>query len=377
MSRFLISCGGTGGHLSPGIALAEGLVDRGHAVRILVSRKRVDARLIEKYANLEFDSIPGAGFSLRPSELARFLSQQALGFLKSVRLMRRFRPDAVVGFGGFTSAAFIAAGAMTGIPVVLHEANRIPGRAIRLMGRFARRVYLPAGVRLSSLSRNVVREAGLPVRREFKREDAREARLQLGLEESRPVVAVLGGSQGATALNDWARCELGVLGADGVQVYCVTGLGKGAPERIEIVSAAGDRVRHVFAPFCDRMATLLSATDLVVSRAGAGTLAELVRIGTPAVLIPFPFAADNHQDANADYFLQQGCGEVVSQDRLHTLTERVRSLLTTDGRRALFRSNLERLDRVDPLPSMITDLEEIVHRDKRGATLLPGTLGLA
>ncbi|MBP7142152.1 MAG: UDP-N-acetylglucosamine--N-acetylmuramyl-(pentapeptide) pyrophosphoryl-undecaprenol N-acetylglucosamine transferase [Opitutaceae bacterium] len=377
MSRFLISCGGTGGHLAPGIALAEGLIARGHRVRLLISRKKVDARLIEKYANMEFEPVPGTGFSWRPVELVRFLWQQSLGFLKSLRLVRHFKPDAVIGFGGFTSAAFIAAGAFTGLPVVLHEANRVPGRAIRLMGRFARRVYLPPGVTLPTMSVDAVREAALPVRREFRREAVGDARRLLGLEESRPVVVVLGGSQGAAPLNDWARRALGTLTADGIQVYCVTGQGKGSAERIEMASAAGERVRHVFVPFSDQMATLLSAADLVVSRAGAGTLAELMRIGTPAVLVPYPFAADNHQEANADYFAGQGCGEVLSQENLEELTGRVQKYLASAEIRALFRANLGRLDRADPLPAMVADLEEIARHNGRGTAILPGTAGLA
>ncbi len=377
MSRFLISCGGTGGHLSPGIALAEGLTERGHIVRLLISEKKVDARLIGKYPALEFEAIPGAGFSWRPSAFVRFFWQQARGFLKSLGLLRRFKPDTVIGFGGFTSVAFLAAGAVTGLPVVLHEANRIPGRAVRLMARFARRVYVPPGVRLAPLSADVIREAGLPVRREFSREPAGGARVKLGLEARQPVVVVLGGSQGATPLNDWARQEVASLGADGVQVYCVTGPGKGEPERLEMRSQAGAIVRHVFAPFSDQMATLLSAADLVVSRAGAGTIAELMRTGTPALLIPYPFAADNHQAANADYFRQQRCGEVLPQENLSELTGRVRRLLLAEEEREAFRINLARLGSLNPLPAIVADLEEIARHGKGGAAMLPGTAGLA
>lgn len=377
MSRFLISCGGTGGHLSPGIALAEGLIARGHRVRLLISQKKVDARLIEKYANLEFEPIPGTGFSWRPVQLVRFLWQQSRGFLKSLSLVRRFKPDAVIGFGGFTSAAFIAAGAFTGLPVVLHEANRVPGRAVRLMGQFARRVYLPPGVSMSRLSDDVVREAALPVRREFRREPTGEARKQLGLEEARRVVVVLGGSQGAAPLNTWARSALDTLTAEGIQVYCVTGQGKGAAEHFDKVSNSGERVRHVFVPFSDQMATLYSAADLVVSRAGAGTLAELMRIGTPAVLVPYPFAADNHQDANAEYFVGQGCGDVLSQEDLGELTRRVRRYFSSGEIRAQFRASFGRVDRTDPVPAMVADLEEIARRDGRGTAILPGTTGLA
>ena len=170
MSRWLISCGGTGGHLSPGIALAEGLVARGHAVTLLISHKKVDARLIEKYPGLRFMRLPGSGFGWNPVALIRFIVTQTHGFFFSLRQVRSVRPDGIVGFGGFTSASIIVAGALRGVPVVLHEANRVPGRAIRLLGRLAKRVYLPPGVRLPRVRAGIVRPMGLPVRREFVRQ---------------------------------------------------------------------------------------------------------------------------------------------------------------------------------------------------------------
>lgn len=364
MSRFLISCGGTGGHLAPGIALAEALVDRGHRVRLLISRKKVDSRLIEKYPHLDFVRIPGSGLSRDPVALARFVVEQARGFWIGAALVRSFAPDAVVGFGGFTSAAFIAAGALLGVPVVLHEANRVPGRAIRLLGRFAHRVYLPPGVTLSSVSGGAVRAVGLPVRREFRREPAEGARRELGLEPGPRVVVVLGGSQGASVLNEWARREMPLLAAEGVQVYCLTGLGKGMPETLQLRSRSGERVNAVFVAFSDRMSQVLSAADLVVSRAGAGTLAELARTGTPGVLIPYPQAADNHQAANAEAFERDGGGVVVGQEQISELTRTVLELLADASRLAGHRERLGRMDRADALGFMVGDLESIADAGK-------------
>ena len=249
MSRFLISCGGTGGHLSPGIALAEGLVARGHEVTLLISQKKVDARLIENYPRLRFVRLPGAGLGRIPGALARFGVTQTHGFFFSLRLMRAVRPDGIVGFGGFTSASIVVAGALLGVPVVLHEANRVPGRAIRLLGRLAKRVYLPPGVCLPGVRAGVVRSMGLPVRREIARRPAASARTELGLYPQGKVLAVLGGSQGAAALNDWARRELSALAAEGIQLFCVTGLDKDISETLELQARNGAPVRAIFAPF--------------------------------------------------------------------------------------------------------------------------------
>ncbi len=363
MSVFLISCGGTGGHLSPGIALAEGLIERGHQPVLLISHKRVDSRLCEKYAHLDFRRVPSAPFSKSPLGFLKFLFRQTQGFFFSLGLVRKLKPGAIVGFGGFTTASIIVAGALYRVPVALHEANHVPGRAIRLLGRLARRVYLPPGVGLDSAPAESLRCASLPVRPEIKLEPKDVARAALGLDPRRPVVALLGGSQGATALNTWANEQVHVLAAAGVQLYCVTGLGKGAAEMREFPDQSGKPVRVIFAPFCDRMGTLLSAADLVVSRSGAGTMAELARCQTPAVLVPFPHAADNHQWANAAYFERHGCGHVLSQERTAAeLTPLVLQLIAHETQLAKFRAHLETLDRDNSLAAFITDLETLLVR---------------
>jgi UDP-N-acetylglucosamine--N-acetylmuramyl-(pentapeptide) pyrophosphoryl-undecaprenol N-acetylglucosamine transferase len=359
MSRFLISCGGTGGHLSPGISLAEGLVARGHEATLLISQKKVDARLIEKYPHLRFERVPGTGFSWQPWPLARCAVSQLKGFLFCLRLVRTERPDGIVAFGGFTSAGVVLAGWLRRVPVALHESNRVPGRAIRVLGRLARRVYLPPGIRLAGVRSRDTRHAGQPVRREIFRHPQAAARAALGLDENQRVLVVFGGSQGASALNDWTRSQLGVLAGEGIQIYCVTGLGKGHEGVTMLQTKAGVPIRAVFTPFSDRVAELLSAADLVVSRAGAGTLAELIRCETPAILVPFPQAADDHQRANAAFFERQGGGVVVEQARLAGLAAEVLDVIFNDWLLRKFRGNLRRMDRANSLDLLLRDLEEI------------------
>lgn len=366
MARFIISCGGTGGHLSPGISLAEGLAARGHGTELLVSRKTVDARLLGKYPDLKFQPLPGCGFGWQPLPLVRFGAAQFRAAALCLRLLRRSRADVVVGFGGFTSAPLVVAARILGIPAVLHEANRVPGRAVRTLGRMARRVYLPPEVNIRGLGADVTRHAGLPVRREIRRMDPVAARRELGLDPAGRVLLVLGGSQGSSPLNEWTRMALEALAAEGVQVYCVTGLGKGEATRRELKSRAGTAVVAVFEPFTDRMAVLMSAADLVVSRAGAGTIAELVRCRAPAILVPFPQAADDHQRANAAWFERQGGGVVVPQDRLSELGVRTLALLADAAALPAFRTNLQQMDRADALETMLPDLESIARDHSAG-----------
>jgi UDP-N-acetylglucosamine--N-acetylmuramyl-(pentapeptide) pyrophosphoryl-undecaprenol N-acetylglucosamine transferase len=359
MSKFLISCGGTGGHLSPGIALAEGLAARGHAAVLLVSQKKVDARLLEKYPHLRFERMPGTGFSLHPGQFLRCVVSQARAFVFCVRQVRAMRPDGLVGFGGFTSAPIVVAGRLLGVPVALHESNRVPGLAIRTLGRLAQRVYLPPGIRLPGIRPAATRHVGLPVRREFTRQPPAAARAALGLDPHQKVLVILGGSQGSGALNDWVRAHVASLAAEGIQVYCVTGLGKGRDGGSMFTSKTGAAVRAEFVAFSDRIGALLSAADLVVSRAGAGTLAELIRCETPAILVPYPQAADDHQRANAAFFERQGGGIVVEQTGLAGLRAEVLDMMFNDPLLRQFRGNLQRMDRANSLELMLHDLEQL------------------
>ena len=359
MSRFIISCGGTGGHLSPGISLAEGLSARGHETVLLISEKKVDARLSEKYPHLRFERMPGTGFSWEPVKFLRCVASQTRAFLFCLRILRRMKADAVVGFGGFTSAPIVVAGGLLGVPCALHESNRVPGLAIRMLGRFAGRVYLPPGIRIASIRPAATRHVGLPVRREITRRPQAAARAALGLDPNQRLLVVLGGSQGASSLNDWARRQLEFFSGEGIQLYCVTGIGKGREGVVEGRTKTGVPVRATFVAFSDRMGELMSAADLVVSRAGAGTLAELIRCETPAILVPYPHAADDHQRANAAYFERQGGGIVVPDKQLGQLHAEVVDIIFNDWLLRKFRGNLQRMDRASSLELMLADLEDI------------------
>lgn len=364
--KFLIACGGTGGHLAPGIALAEALQARGHTTTLFISEKKVDARLCGQYPKLTAVPVPGAPFGWRPTVFARFFWYQAKGLRFSLNFVRRNKPQAIVGFGGFTNTGIVLAGRWLDVPVALHEANRIPGRAIRLLSRLAHRLYLPPGVRLPGRLGLLVRHTGLPVRAEVKRLPRAEARAILGVDPLQKLLVLIGGSQGSGPLNRWVEANLEALVREGVQVWCVTGLGKGEAQVRELRSKTGATVRAWFEPFTDRVGALFSAADLVVSRAGAGTLAELVRCETPAILIPYPFAANDHQRANALHFEQQGGGVVVPETALSTLKQEVTDVLFNDSLINKFRGNLHRMSEENTIETMVRDLEELARRDQSG-----------
>jgi len=276
MKSFVIACGGTGGHLSPGIAVAQELLKRGYRTQLLISRKRVDSRLSSKYPDMDFVPTPGAPFRFSPSGLLRFIITQTQSLFFNFRLLKKRKPHAVLAFGGFTTLGTVISARILRIPVAIHEANRKPGKAVVQLRHFADRIYLPDGVKLPGVSRKIIKHLGFPVRKEIKRIPRQKARQMLGIDVPGKLLLILGGSQGAESLNRWAREHMSRLGSEGISLFCITGMDKGAEGVFEMRNEEGSPpVKAWFVPFTDQMAEVLSAADLVISRAGAGSIAEM------------------------------------------------------------------------------------------------------
>lgn len=363
---FVIACGGTGGHLSPGIALAERLTGLGHRCVLIVSRKKIDARLLEKYPHIEFLRAPGGALVFSPAGVLKFVASQFSAVIFALGFLLKDRPVAFVSFGGFMTLGMALACRALFVPVILHEANRIPGKAVRWISRIATRVYLPPGVRVAGLSPLAFRSAGLPVRAEIRPLKKAACRARLGFPEEGKLVAVFGGSQGAKPLNDWMLSAWDKFAAAGVSVLCVTGPGKDVAEPVrERLSAAGAPVVARFIPFCDEMAEALSAADIVVSRAGAGTIAESIACRVPSVLVPYPFAADDHQTANAKYYQEKGAGLFVPQTEIDSLTGIVLDLVADDALLARFRDEIDKLSLEYVWENVVSDLDQYATKQRK------------
>lgn len=359
MRRILIACGGTGGHLAPGIAVAETLQARGHHCVLLISEKQVDSALIKKYDHLNFHRSPGRAFSGGLAKLVGSVTSLFSAMRFSRRLIRDEAPDLVLVFGGFVSVGLGLAARLSGIPVAAHEANACPGRAVRLISRFATRIYLPDGVELEGIAMGKVRYFGYPVRHEIIRSPKETACERLGIASEGKLLVVIGGSQGATALNDWASEQFVALAELGVSLYCVTGLGKQSVEVIEHVNANGTKRTATYVPFSDAMADVLSAADLVLSRAGAGSIAEIIRCRAPSILVPYPYAADDHQMANAAMYVHEGAGLSLDQKQLDQLFDTVTELMFDPERLDAMQLSLERLDAKDACDLIASDIEAL------------------
>jgi UDP-N-acetylglucosamine--N-acetylmuramyl-(pentapeptide) pyrophosphoryl-undecaprenol N-acetylglucosamine transferase len=308
--RAAIACGGTGGHLFPGLAVGEELWDRGWDVQLMVSAKEVDQQVVRALPRMEVVTLPAV--ALQGGNLGAFLKASAKSRREAIRHFRHRPPDLVLAMGGFTSAPPILAGRTMGVPTFLHESNTIPGRANRWLAHLVDECFVGFPGAVDRLWHPRVSHVGTPVRRRFEPVDGSASRILFKLTVSDPVILVVGGSQGAVGLN---RLMLEVLpmlakAVPGVQVAHLTG-----PHDVDEIraaySAAG--VRAWVAPFFSEMELLLNAATVVVARSGASSLAEMAAVGLPAVLVPFPSAADNHQWHNAQAVASTGAARVVEQ----------------------------------------------------------------
>lgn len=360
MSQVLIICGGTGGHLTPGIAIAEELTVRGHHCSLVVSRKKVDARLIQNYPSMEFIDAPGAPFSWSPLALIKFVWVQLTAFVFALKLLSRKRPDLVVGFGGFLTAGIAIPAYVKGIPFALHEANRVVGRSNRFLSRFACKVFLPDGVTIGGLFDEKVIFSGLPLRKEFVGITQETACELLEIEPAKKLLVVFGGSQGAGSLNNWAETNSLALAQRGVSVYCLTGLTQKMPDEISIETTEHGIVKSWFVPFSDNMPAVLSAADVVISRAGAGSIGEIIRCQVPSVLIPYPFSRDDHQTANAEYVVEREAAHMLEDSQLGSLFAVVVELLFNDSTNSKMRKQLKSLDCPEEAIELVDALEAMM-----------------
>ncbi|MCP4994709.1 MAG: undecaprenyldiphospho-muramoylpentapeptide beta-N-acetylglucosaminyltransferase [Gammaproteobacteria bacterium] len=311
MARVMIMAGGTGGHVYPALAVAAELRKRGSEVFWLGTPNSFEAGVVPQHgiemASITISGLRGNGLKgwlQAPYKLLKAMNQAA-------RIMRQIRPDIVLGMGGFVSGPGGLVTRLLGLPLVIHEQNAVPGLTNQLLSRVASRV-LEAFPGSFVASRNAIK-TGNPVRADIIGIAPPDARLSRGDGQMR--LLVLGGSQGAQAINQVLPEALArVPERLRPQVRHQAGRDKFEPT-LEAYRQAG--VSADVQPFIDDMAATYGWADLVICRAGALTVAELGAVGVGSVLIPFPYAVDDHQTRNAHYLADEGAAILVKQEQLN------------------------------------------------------------
>lgn len=303
-SPVMVMAGGTGGHIFPALAVAQALRERGVPVTWLGAHGAMETRLVPQHG-IEIDTLPVAGVRGKGALTllaAPFRLARAIGAARAV--LRRRQPRAVIGFGGFASGPGGVAAWLAGLPLLVHEQNRAPGMTNRTLSKLARRTLsgFPGSFEREEVVGNPVRESIAALPPPERRLAGREGPLRL---------LVLGGSQGARALNDALPVALAALPGLAIEVrhQCGEKL-RGEAERAYAEAGVAARVEA----FIDDMAAAYAWADLVVCRAGASTLAELCAAGVGSVLVPFAAAVDDHQTRNAEYLVGHGAALLLRQD---------------------------------------------------------------
>jgi len=305
-----IACGGTGGHLFPGLAVGQQLVQRGCVVTLVVSPKEVDQFAVKTASGMDAVTLPAVG--LTRGGWIRFLGGYCQSYWSARKLFQARPPHAVLAMGGFTSAPPVAAGRSFGAATFLHESNTIPGKANRWLSSKVDRAFVGFPSAALRLRTRHAQATGTPVRPQFQPGDATVCRAALGLEPQRPVLLVMGGSQGASAINELILQMLPRLAdrATGWQLLHLAGSSDVGKIRQAYASLKLKAVVHAF---LGEMELALGAATVAVNRAGASSLAELAAMRVPSVLIPLPTAADNHQFYNARAFEETGAACLLEQ----------------------------------------------------------------
>ena len=358
--RLLVAGGGTGGHLYPGIAVAEEVQSRGGEVLFVGTTRGIEARVV-----------PAAGYRLELLELSglkrvglgkflRGVGRLPVAFARSRAILREFRPDVVLGVGGYASGPLVLAAALAGRPSAIQEQNSVPGVTNRALGKFVRAVFIAFEAAAASFPPGKVIATGNPVRRAF-----RALRGEAGVAGAGARILVVGGSQGARAVSDLMLGAAGLFARSrGAAITIEHQTGAADRERVERAYAElGLAAQVTVKAFIDDMVAAYRAADVVLARAGALTLAELALAGRPAILIPLPTAADDHQTKNAAAFAGSGAAVVLGQSSTtaEELARQLTMLLDDPPRRQKMAAAMSALARPDAALAIVDHLERLAR----------------
>lgn len=359
IQRIVVAGGGTGGHLFPGLAVIEELARRAPGLEVMWvgTMRGIEARVVPQ-KGLRFEALEVTPLKGRsPVELVKSVGRLPAAALGAMSLVRRLKPDVVLGVGGYASGPVLAAAVLLGVPTAVLEQNAYVGLTNRALARFVGRAYLSFEETEALFGEKRARTLGNPVRRAF----VETARLALtdpeGFEARARRVLVLGGSQGAKALDENVPAALAQAGVTALGLQIVHQASAASVDAVKARYAALG-VEATVVPFLDDMARAYASAALVVARAGATTLAEVCAVGRASVLVPFPHAADDHQTKNAASLAKDGAAVLLPQSELtpERLATEVRALLHDDARRMAMAAAARRRGHPDAAAAIVDDL---------------------
>jgi UDP-N-acetylglucosamine--N-acetylmuramyl-(pentapeptide) pyrophosphoryl-undecaprenol N-acetylglucosamine transferase len=362
--RLLVAGGGTGGHLFPGIAVADEVIRRGGGEVLFVGTSRgIETRAVPA-AGYELETLAVSGLKrMGTVDTLRGLFRLPLAMAKSFAILRRYQPGVVLGVGGYASGPMVLAAALLGYPTAIQEQNSVPGITNRVLGRLVRAVFIAFEDAARFFPARKIEQLGNPVRQKIVAALGRVGAAETTSGKLR--ILVVGGSQGARAVSDLVTAAAAALSGANVDFALLHQTGNADLERIqERYGVLGLAERVVVRAFIDDMATAYAEADLVVARAGALTLAELAIAGRPAILIPLPTAADDHQRKNAERFAHAGAALLLDQRnaRAEDLATAIAGLAKDGAKRAAMGAAMRALARPQAGQTIVDRLEALARK---------------
>ncbi len=366
--KILMSGGGTGGHIFPAIAIANDLKAK---------LKDVDILFVGARGRMEMEKVPQAGFPIEGlwiSGLQRKLTLKNLIFpfklldslIKARRIVKRFQPDVVVGTGGYASGPLLKAAANAGFPTLILEQNSYPGITNRWLGKVVNVVCTAYQGMEKYFPAEKIVVTGSPIRKNI-RETAvttTDARKFFGLEENRKTLLIIGGSQGARRINEAVALHVELLLATGMQIIWQTG-----KPSLEMAgkSLLNSRFRNrvVVRDFIYEMDKAYAAADVVVSRAGAIAIAEIIQVNKPAIFIPLPSAAEDHQKRNAMALVQKEAAVLLEEKNAsRDFFEVVNDLMKDEEKKESIKKNLRQFEHGDATEKIVKEVLKLIQQKK-------------
>jgi UDP-N-acetylglucosamine--N-acetylmuramyl-(pentapeptide) pyrophosphoryl-undecaprenol N-acetylglucosamine transferase len=368
---FFFAGGGTGGHIYPLLAVAEQIRQRQPQadVHFFHSTRAVDERVFDK-TGFGRTPLPATGLYIHPGKVLRFVMTFQQSYRMAMRIIAERSNAVVIGAGGFIAGPVCRAGHKLGVPVAMVNVDIIPGRANRLAGRWADEIFLQFEESQGYFSRSRARAevVGCPLRGAFAHPDASRAVAELGLDSGKSTLLITGASSGSARINE-AICRLLPKlesFADRWQIVHLTGLDNFQTVRD---GYSGTRISHKVLDYYDAMADLFAATDLVIGRSGAVSVAEYAVAGVPSICMPYPFHKDRHQYLNAGKLVDAGAAVIVDdvadpEDRVRRLWNELEPLMGDEDRRLRMSEACKQVARPSAAADIASRLLELAHRGR-------------
>jgi len=357
--RIAIAGGGTGGHVFPAIAIAEGFLRKDPKAQLLFfgTKMGLEAQVLKgnySFFPIRVSPIVGSG----PTRVMKGVRSLPLAFLDSYGGLRRFYPHLVIGVGGYASGPVLAVAFLMGIPTVIQEQNIMPGITNRILGRFVSRVFISFEETRKYFNRSKTIVVGNPVRRSI-----REVSNKVDARKGKPfTVLIFGGSQGARALNEAVLQSLDYMDDVKGKLRFIHQTGEAGAVRAREAYEKKGFAGSVY-PFINDMAQAYAECNLVISRAGATTLAEITAVGRASLLVPYPYAYKGHQEINARWLASQGAAEVLMEDGLtgRVLAEKIKRCASERKRLLAMEERAKSLARPDAADKIVEECRRLAN----------------